>query len=264
MVVRLPGVGGIRAARRWWVFRRRPGRSRRHHRCTRPTSAGSSRRWPSTWWGDGSAEGRAARPGLVWSRADGPTKTVYSGPAGSAILWLSAVGHTVWAGVDEYGSGGRPSNVTRLVAVNQHGSVVLSRPPRADRGLSRWSQGGGGPSLVDDVGRCGAVTRRNWWRSIPVDGGSHLAEPLPKTPPGVCNDADTGSQVAAVGPDVFVLIPSGSRRFRRSLRGRDLIAVAARAPRATRRRGGDHQCVDLARPEKPCATAWRTKPNRPS
>jgi hypothetical protein len=42
-----------------------------------------------------------------------------------------------------------------------------------------------------------------------VTGASHPAEPLP-TPPGACNDADTGSQVAAVGPDVFVLIPSGS------------------------------------------------------
>jgi hypothetical protein len=43
----------------------------------------------------------------------------------------------------------------------------------------------------------------------PVTGASHPAEPLP-TPPGACNDADTGSQVAAVGPDVFVLVPSGS------------------------------------------------------
>ena len=153
------------------------------------------------WFGGGPG----GPPGLVWSRPDGPKTMVFSGPARSAILWLSAVGDTVWAGVDDYGRGERPSNVTHLVAVNRRGHVVLSTHPELIGDYPLVPAAGRLWSMAW-VGSCGDPAEL-----VEVDastGVSHLAEALP-APAGVCNDADTGSQVAAVGRDVFVLIPTG-------------------------------------------------------
>jgi hypothetical protein len=155
------------------------------------------------WFGGGPG----GPPGMVWAQPDGPTKTVYSGPARSAILWLSAVGHTVWAGVDEYGPGERPANVTHLLAVNQHGRVLRFTHPEQIGDFPLVATTDGRLWSMSYAALCGGAEEL-----VEVDaasGLSHLVEPLP-APPGACNAEDTGSQVAAVGSDLFVLIPSGS------------------------------------------------------
>ncbi len=148
------------------------------------------------WFGGGPG----GPPGLVRAPPTGPTKIVYPGTARSSILWLSAVGGTVWAGVDDEGS------VTHLVAVDRRGRVVLSTHheligdyPLVPAAGRLWSMAW--------AGSCGDPAEL-----VEVDAGtgaSRLAEALP-APPGACNDADTGSQVAAVGSDVFALIATGS------------------------------------------------------
>jgi hypothetical protein len=153
------------------------------------------------WFGGGPG----GPPGLAWTAVDGKTTTVYAGARRSAILWLSAIGGTVWAAVDDEGSGERPSNVTHLVAVNRRGHVVVSTHPEQTGDYPLVPAAGRLWSMAW-VGSCGQPAEL-----VEVDsttGASHLAEPLP-APPGACNDADTGSQVAAVGRDVFVLIPTG-------------------------------------------------------
>jgi hypothetical protein len=155
------------------------------------------------WFGGGPG----GPPGLVRAQAGGPTKTVYSGPARSAILWLSAVGDTVWAGVDDYGSGERPSNITHLVVVNRKGHVVLSTHPEQIGDFPLVSTADGRLWSISYGALCGGA--EELVRVDPMTGASHLVEALP-APPGACNDEDTGSQVAAVGNDVFALIPTGS------------------------------------------------------
>jgi hypothetical protein len=154
------------------------------------------------WFGGGPG----GPPSLVRAQPAGPTTTVYSGPTRSSILWLSAVGDTVWAGVDVYGSGERPSNVTHLVAVNGTGRVVVSTPPELVGDFPLVSAAGGRLWSMSYAGSCGGAEEL-----IAIDpgtGASHPVESLP-APPGACNDEATGSQVAAVGRDVFVLIPTG-------------------------------------------------------
>jgi hypothetical protein len=155
------------------------------------------------WFGGGPG----GPPGLVRAQPAGPTTTVYSGPTRSSILWLSAVGDTVWAGVDVYGSGERPSNVTHLVAVNGTGRVVVSTPPELVGDFPLVSAAGGRLWSMSYAGSCGGAEEL-----IAIDpgtGASHPVESLP-APPGACNDEATGSQVAAIGNDVFALIPSGT------------------------------------------------------
>jgi hypothetical protein len=60
------------------------------------------------------------------------------------------------------------------------------------------------------VGAAGAAAGRadELVEADAATGASHPAEPLP-APPEACNDAATWSQVAAIGRNVIVLIPSG-------------------------------------------------------
>jgi hypothetical protein len=155
------------------------------------------------WFGGGPG----GPPGLVRAPAAGPTTTVYSGPTRSSILWLSAVGDTVWAGVDAYGSGERPSNVTHLVAVNGKGRVIVSTHPELVGDFPLVSTAAGRLWSMSYAGSCGGP--EELIAVDPVSGASHPVESLP-APPEACNDEDSGSQLAALGNDVFVLIPSGS------------------------------------------------------
>jgi hypothetical protein len=118
------------------------------------------------------------------------------------------VGDTVWAGVDVYGSGEQPSNVTHLVAVNGTGRVVVSTRPELVGDFPLVSAAGGRLWSMSFAGSCGGAEEL-----IAIDpgtGASHPVESLP-APAGACNDEDTGSQVAAIGNDVFALVPTGSR-----------------------------------------------------
>jgi hypothetical protein len=156
------------------------------------------------WFGGGPG----GPPGLVRAQATGPPTTLYSGPTRSSILWLSAVGATVWAGVDVYGSGERPSSVTHLVAVNAKGRVVVSTHPELVGDFPLVSAAGGRLWSMSYAGSCGGA--EELIAVDPLTGASHAVESLP-APPEACNDEDSGSQLAALGSDVFVLIPSGSR-----------------------------------------------------
>jgi hypothetical protein len=155
------------------------------------------------WFGGGPG----GPPGLTWSDAGGMTKTVYAGPSRSSILWLSAVDATVWAGVDVDGSATRPSNVTHLVAVNGRGHVIISTRPELIGDYPLVATSDGHLWSMEVAGTCGGAAELV--EVDPASGESHAVEALP-APAASCNDAGTGSQVTAVGRDVFALIPTGS------------------------------------------------------
>lgn len=136
------------------------------------------------------------------SASAGPTS--YVAPTrDSAILWLSAVGGRVWAGVATYGEGARATITTRLVALSDDGRVVV-RSHREPVGIF--------PAVASPDGRlwgvqyaqkCGET--EDLLSFDPSNGAAHDAGTL-ASPPGACDDEDGGSELAALGPDVFVLI----------------------------------------------------------
>jgi hypothetical protein len=151
--------------------------------------------------------GPGGSPAIEWvHNPPGQGTTVSSGPNLSATLWVSAVGDTVWAGIIDYGAGKRPSVRTHLVAVNRMGKVVVRSATELTGDYPLVSTRGGHLWSMSWPRRCGGA-----YELVEVDaatGSSHPSEPL-QAPPEACNDADTGSQVAAVGLDVFALIPAG-------------------------------------------------------
>jgi hypothetical protein len=154
--------------------------------------------------------GPGGPPGLEWVRgatATASATTVYSGPSRSSILWLSAVGDLVWAGVVDDGPGEVPSDVTHLVAVDAKGVVAVTSPSELIGDFPLVSTPDGHLWSMSWVGSCSGT--EELVEIDPTTGSSHTVDSL-KAPPGACDDADTGSQVAAVGHDVFALIPTGS------------------------------------------------------
>jgi hypothetical protein len=155
------------------------------------------------WLGGGPGGG----PELAWARTGGPTTAVVSGPNRSAVLWVSAVGTRVWAGVADYGSGARPSVSDHLVAVNEQGHVVLTSRAETTGDYPLVSTPGGHLWSMSWAGTCGAA-----YRLVEVDAatGTSRAVATLKAAAQACNDADTGTQVTAIGRDVFALIPAGA------------------------------------------------------
>jgi hypothetical protein len=153
------------------------------------------------------AGGPAGSPDLVeLPSGSSATRTTYSGPTNSAIIWLSAVRGEVWAEIADYGSGSKPSDLTHLQAFG--GRATHAVGPDRDAGFF--------PLVTTSDGRL-------WTLSFPrqcAAGNAELDRVDPVTAavsgvarlavaPAVCDDgADSESSTVAVGHGVFALIPA--------------------------------------------------------
>ena len=120
---------------------------------------------------------------------------VYTAPSGGSILWVATVGNRVWANV-----------ANRLMAFDASGHQVLVTPPEqvgesplTGSGSHLWSVGVGA--------RCAGP--QALWAVNGSTGTSALTTTL-KSPIEPCLTEGNGSQLAAVGPFVFVLDATGS------------------------------------------------------
>jgi hypothetical protein len=152
------------------------------------------------------AGGPGGPPGVEWVRPGTEvTTTPYPGPSHSSVLWLSAVGDVVWAGVEAYGTGPTPSVLTHLVALDHSGNVAVTSPSELTGEFPLLSTPGGGLWGLAYVGACDGP--EELLQVDPATGSSHPAAKL-KAPPEACDDEDGGTQLVAVGRDVFALIPT--------------------------------------------------------
>ncbi len=152
------------------------------------------------------AGGPGGPPGVDWVRqGTGVTTTPYPGTSHSSVLWLSAVGGVVWAGVEAYGTGPTPSVLTHLVALDHSGNVIVTSPSELTGQSPLVSTPGGRLWGLDYVGACNGPEEL-----LQVDPATGSSAPMAKlkAPPEACDDDDGGSQLAAVGRDVFALIPT--------------------------------------------------------
>lgn len=149
--------------------------------------------------------GGAGTPALVDRIAPGSDKAhaVFRRPASDVVLWLSAVGDRVWAGVASDAPTGRRAH-TRLVAFDSSGHEVLATPieqigdtPLVAIGDHLWTLGSGiscsGPQHL--------------W-SVDARTGRSTARITLRSPVGPCSTAGR-SQLVAVGRTLFVLDPTG-------------------------------------------------------
>ena len=152
------------------------------------------------------AGGPGAPTGVEWvgPGTEAPT-TVYPGSARSAVLWLSAVGDEVWAAVAAYGTGPAPSELTSLVELHQNGDVALTSPSELTGSYPLVATSAGSLWGLAHVGACGQPEEL-----VQVDPatGASLPSVALDAPAQACDDAGEGSQLAAVGRDVFALIPT--------------------------------------------------------
>lgn len=125
--------------------------------------------------------------------------SVFQAPSPGSILWLAALGSTVWADVAQHGG---TLSTTRLTAFDPSGREVRRTlpgqisgwlPAGADGRL--WSLGGGACSGPQQV-----------WEVNTGSGRSVVAATL-RPPVDWCN-VGPGSEVAAIGRAGFVLDPS--------------------------------------------------------
>jgi hypothetical protein len=160
-----------------------------------------------TWLGGGPG----GPPQLAWATPGSTTATNSSfRPAGpdSSILWVSAVHGRVWAGVATYRSeAGATKVTTNLVALAGDGRVVV-RSPSEPVGLFPLTVTPDGRLWdVQYSSKCGGSEHL-----LEIDHSSGLSRAVATlaAPPGACNDEDGGSELAVIGRDVFVLLPTGS------------------------------------------------------
>jgi hypothetical protein len=153
------------------------------------------------------AGGPGGPPGVAWVRPGTEVPaTVFQGAVHSSVAWLSAVGDEVWAGVETYGTGPAPSGLTTLVELDQDGHLVVTSPSELTGQSPLVSTPGAGLWGLAAIGPCGHPAEL--LEVDPSTGSSHPSVALP-SPAQACDDAGEGSQLAAVGRDVFALIPTG-------------------------------------------------------
>jgi hypothetical protein len=154
------------------------------------------------------AGGPAGSPELVeLPTGSSVTRATYSGPTNSSILWLAAVHGEVWAEVANYGSGPKPSVLTRLEAFQ--GTARLTIGPDQDAGFFPLVTTSDGRLWALSFPRQCAAGRAELDRVDPATGDVGAVARLPVAP-AVCDDgADSQSSTVTVGPSVFALIPAG-------------------------------------------------------
>jgi hypothetical protein len=153
--------------------------------------------------------GPGAPAGLEWVHAGTGTATnmtLVTGGRSGSIVWLSATAGRVWAGVARYGGApGTTIVTTRLVALDEEGHVAVRSP---------WESVGLYPVVATPDGhlwdveypaRCGGS--ETLLEIDPSTGVSRAAARL-NASPAACNDEDAGSELAAIGSEVFVLFPT--------------------------------------------------------
>ena len=146
---------------------------------------------------------------LEWVRAGTGTATnltlVTGGRTGS-ILWLSATAGRVWAGVAKYGGAPGTTRVTtRLVALDDQGHVAVHSPAEGVGLYPLVATPDGHLWDVEYPSRC--TGSETLLEINPTTGVSRAAASL-AAPPAVCDDEEAGSELAAIGRDVFVLFPA--------------------------------------------------------
>ncbi len=153
------------------------------------------------------AGGPGGPPGVAWVRPGTEVPaTVFQGAVHSSVAWLSAVGDEVWAGVEAYGTGPsplRPDHPRRTGPGRPRGRDLSLQ---IDRSSLHGSTPGAGLWGLAAIGPCGHPAEL--LEVDPSTGSSHPSVALP-APAQACDDAGEGSQLAAVGRDVFALIPTG-------------------------------------------------------
>ncbi len=152
------------------------------------------------------AGGPGGPPGVSWVRpGSGVSTTVFQGAVRSSVSWLSAVGGVVWAGVETYGTGPSPSVLTNLVELDEDGHVVVTSPSELTGDFPLVSTAGGSLWGLAYVGPCGHPEEL-----LQVDRTTGSSQPSValKSPAQSCDAGVEGSQLAAVGRDVFALIPT--------------------------------------------------------
>ncbi len=148
---------------------------------------------------------------LDWIHAGSGATTnlsLVSGGRTGSILWLSAVAGLVWAGVARYG--GAPGTTvvsTRLVALNGQGHVAVRSPWEAVGLYPVVATPDGHLWDVEFPARCPG---RELLLEIDASAGVSRDAARLATPPTVCNDEEAGSELAALGREVFVLLPTAS------------------------------------------------------
>jgi hypothetical protein len=162
-----------------------------------------------TWLGGGPG----GAPGVEWVRPGASAgSTAYAGPAdqNSSVLWLSAVDDRVWAGIADYRSSngpGRISVTTHLVALRPDGSVAFTSPAESTSDAPVVATGGRAEIWGLAVGEtCGGPERLV--QIDPASGRVRRAISLHTAPNG-CDAGGGSALLAAVGHDVFALVPSG-------------------------------------------------------
>ena len=144
-------------------------------------------------------------PGLFrLAAADRTASRVYSVPAPGSLLWVVAAGGRIWADAASYTDGGR-SVVTRLVAFDRTGRMVLQSPPEAlgdsaVAGTHRdlWTVGVGAS--------CSGPQRL--WQVDEASGRSTVVATL-RSPIEACL-TEGANQLAVAGGYVFVLDATGT------------------------------------------------------
>jgi hypothetical protein len=111
----------------------------------------------------------------------------------------------VWAGVETYGMGPSPSVLTNLVELDEDGHVVVTSPSELTGDFPLVSTAGGSLWGLAYVGPCGHPEEL-----LQVDRTTGSSQPSValKSPAQSCDAGVEGSQLAAVGRDVFALIPT--------------------------------------------------------
>ncbi len=163
-----------------------------------------------TWLGGGPG----GAPGVDWVRPGAAVgTTAYAGPAGqnSSVLWLSAVGDRVWAGIAAYrqtNGPGRISVTTHLVALRPDGTVAVSSPAESTSDTPPVTTAGDASLWGLAVGStCGRPERL-----VQIDQASGRVRttiPLPAAP-NSCDAGGGNALLAAVGRDVFALVLAGA------------------------------------------------------
>ncbi len=163
-----------------------------------------------TWLGGGPG----GAPGVDWVQPGAAAgTTAYAGPAGpnSSVLWLSAVGDRVWAGIAVYRQTtgpGRISVTTHLVALRPDGTVAVTSPAESTSDTPLVATADGAPlwglAVRNSCGRPEQLVQID-----PASGRVRTAISLAAAPNG-CDAGGGSALLAAVGRDVFALVLAGA------------------------------------------------------
>ncbi len=120
-------------------------------------------------------------------------------------MWLAAHSGRVWAGVATYAQGARTTSVTtRLVALSDGRNVAVRSGSEPVGLFPAVATADGRLWDVQYAEKCGGA--EELLAIDPTTAASRAVRSL-AAPANACDNEDDGSELAAVGRDVFVLLP---------------------------------------------------------